>query len=102
MSINHFLTQYPLLRFFLTARFCFILALQMVNISVGWYLYELTGNPLALAWVDLSEVIPAISLALYAGHTFDRSDKRTLLRKGMMCYFIAVIAQFHRLFLVEP
>lgn len=91
MSIKHFFTRYPLLRFFLTARFCFILALQMVNISVGWYLYEITGNPLALGWVGLSEVIPAISLALYAGHTVDRSDKRTLLRKGMIWYFIAVL-----------
>jgi MFS family permease len=90
MSIRQFFTHYPLLRFFLTARFFFILALQMVNISVGWYLYELTGNPLALGWVGLSEVIPAISLALYAGHTVDRSDKRTLLRKGIIFYFAAV------------
>ncbi|MCU0387833.1 MAG: MFS transporter [Chitinophagaceae bacterium] len=72
------------------ARFCFIMALQMVNIGIGWYLYELTGNPLALGWVGLSEVIPAISLALYAGHRVDISDKRTLLRNGMVFYWIAV------------
>jgi MFS family permease len=66
------------------------MALQMVNIAVGWYLYELTGNPLALGWVGLSEVIPAISLALYAGHRVDLSDKRTLLRNGMSMYLLSV------------
>jgi MFS family permease len=82
---------YPNYRLFIGARFSFIMALQMVNIAVGWYLYELTGNPLALGWVGLSEVIPAISLALYAGHRVDKSDKRTLLRNGMLCYLLAVI-----------
>lgn len=83
--------SYPLFPWFLVARFCFISALMMVNIGVGWYLYDLTGNPLALGWVGLSEVIPAISLALYAGHKVDRSDKRGLLRKGMSFYLIAVL-----------
>ncbi len=67
------------------------MALQMVNVGLGWYLYELTGNPLALGWVGLSEVIPAISLALYAGHRVDISDKRTLLRNGMAFYLFSVV-----------
>jgi len=66
------------------------MALQMVNVGVGWFLYDLTGNPLALGWVGLSEVIPAISLALYAGHKVDISDKRTLLRNGMSLYVLSV------------
>lgn len=66
------------------------MALQMVNVGVGWFLYDLTGNPLALGWVGLSEVIPAISLALYAGHKVDISDKRTLLRNGMSLYLVSV------------
>ncbi len=62
----------------------------MVNVGLGWFLYDLTGNPLALGWVGLSEVIPAISLALYAGHRVDRSDKRSFLRKGMTFYLFSV------------
>jgi MFS family permease len=81
---------YPNFRFFIFARLLFIMALQMVNVGVGWFLYELTGNPLALGWVGLSEVIPAISLALYAGHKVDISDKRTLLRNGMSLYLVSV------------
>lgn len=75
------------------------MALQMVNVGLGWFLYDLTGNPLALGWVGLSEVIPAISLALYAGHRVDISDKRTLLRKGMGFYLFSVaglaVVTFH-------
>lgn len=67
------------------------MALQMVNVGLGWFLYELTGNPLALGWVGLSEVIPAISLALYAGHRVDISDKRTLLRNGMAFYLFSTL-----------
>jgi len=79
-------STFPDFRKFIAARFCFIMALQMVHVGIGWYLYDLTGNPLALGWVGLSEVIPAISLALYAGHKVDISDKRTLLRNGMSLY----------------
>lgn len=85
------LKQHPQLRLFLSTRFLFILALQMVNMSVGWYLYEITGNALSLGWVGLSEVVPAIGLALYAGHVIDKSDKRTMLLRGICCYLLAVI-----------
>jgi MFS family permease len=91
MANSTFFTKYRLFRLFIGARIGFILALQMVNMAVGWYLYELTGNPLSLGWVGLSEVIPAVGLALYAGHKVDISDKRTLLRNGMTCYLLAVI-----------
>ncbi len=76
------------LRNFLTARFLFILALQMVTFALAWHLYSLTHSALALGWLGLSEVIPAISLALYAGHVIDKSDKRNLLFKGMLAYLV--------------
>jgi len=79
------------LRFFLVARFLFILAMQMVTFALSWYLYGLTHSALALGWLGLSEVIPAVSLALYAGHVIDKSDKRNLLFKGMLAYLSATI-----------
>jgi hypothetical protein len=41
--------------------------------------------------VGLSEFIPVFSLALYAGHVIDKSEKRTLLLKGMIAYAVCVI-----------
>jgi MFS family permease len=42
--------------------------------------------------IGLAEVIPAVSLALYAGHVIDISEKRKLLLKGVALYWICAIA----------
>ncbi len=66
-------------RLYIIQRFFFIMAMRMIATVVGWKMYEITRNPLAIAFIGLSEAIPAISLALYSGHVVDKSDKRTLL-----------------------
>jgi len=70
-------------------RFFFIMALRMMATLVGWWVYELTSDPLAVGLVGLSEVVPAILLALYAGHVIDLSEKRSLLLKGVLAYLTA-------------
>lgn len=68
-------------------RFIFIMGLRMMGTLVGWWIYELTNDPLAIGIVGLSEVIPAVSLALYAGHVIDLSEKRKLMLRGVILYF---------------
>lgn len=63
----------------------------MVNTAIAWYLYELTNNVLSQGWLGLSEVVPAISLALYAGHVIDKSNKRNMLLRGMLLYLLSTI-----------
>jgi len=72
----------------LTGRFCFTMGLRMLSTLVGWWLYELTGNPLAMGMIGLAEVVPALSLALYAGHVIDTSEKKSLLLKGIFSYLL--------------
>ena len=60
-------------------RFLFIMGLRMMGTLVGWWIYELTKEPFAIGLIGLAEVIPAVSLALYAGHVIDISEKRKLL-----------------------
>jgi MFS family permease len=67
-------------------RFVFIMGLRMMGTLVGWWVYELTGDPLAIGLIGLSEVVPAVSMALYAGHVIDISEKRSLLLKGVFFY----------------
>lgn len=81
----------PEFRFLMAGRFSFIMGLRMMATVVGWWLYELTGDPFAIGMVGLSEAVPAISLALYAGHVIDLSDKRKLLLKGISCYLVAAL-----------
>jgi MFS family permease len=67
------------------------MGLRMLGTLVGWWMYELTNDPLALGLIGLAEVIPAISLALYAGHVIDISEKRKLLLRGIIFYIICCI-----------
>src|SRR5580698_8968715 len=80
----------PEYRNFILARFFYIMALRMVTTIVGWRIYEITHNPLAIGLIGLSEFLPAFCLALNAGHIIDRSDKRALLLRTTTLYFICV------------
>ncbi len=64
---------------YLFAGKCFItLAVQIQAMAVGWQIYELTKNPLALGMIGLTEAIPAIGISLYAGHVADRVNRRLI------------------------
>lgn len=78
-------------RFYICSRFIYIMALRMVGTVVAYQLFHLTQSSFAIGLVGLSEFIPVFSLALYAGHVIDLSDKRTLLLKGMLSYSICVM-----------
>ena len=68
--------RYPEFRRYINSRFLLTIALQMQSVLLGWRIYELSNDPLALGVVGLAEAIPAISVALYAGHVVDKSDKQ--------------------------
>jgi MFS family permease len=72
-------------------RFLFIMGLRMLGTLVGWWIYELTNQPFAIGLIGLAEVIPAVSLALYAGHVIDVSEKRKLLLRGVVLYWICAL-----------
>jgi MFS family permease len=82
----------PAFRKFIVCRFFLIMALRMVSTVVGYKLFQLTHSSFAIGLVGLSEFIPAFVLSLYAGHQIDRSDKRSLLLKGISSYAVCVLA----------
>jgi MFS family permease len=63
------------------ARFFFTFAVQMQAIVLGWRMYELTKDPLYLGLIGLVEAIPALGLALYAGHVVDRGRPLVIYRR---------------------
>jgi MFS family permease len=52
-----------------------VLAYQMMAVVVGWHIYELTHDPLALGLIGLAEVIPYFSSALFAGYAIDHYSR---------------------------
>lgn len=69
---NHQFAFVKLLAF----RIQMVLAYQMMAVVVGWHIYELTHDPLALGLIGLAEVIPYFSCALFAGHAVDHYYSR--------------------------
>jgi MFS family permease len=51
----------------------------MQALVVGYYVYQQTRDPLALALIGLVEAIPSIGIALYGGYVADKSEKKKLL-----------------------
>jgi MFS family permease len=80
-------------------RFFFITALRMMSTLVGWWIYELTNDPFAIGLIGLSEVVPALTMALYSGHVIDVSEKRGLLLRCVFLYFCCAGAL---LFMASP
>ncbi|MFE3867346.1 MFS transporter [Flavobacterium sp. LS2P90] len=64
---------------FLLLRFAMVFAWSMQFIVIEWQVYSLTKNPLSLGIIGLMEVIPAITMALFAGHIVDQKEKKGLL-----------------------
>ncbi len=81
----------PEFRNFIAGRFIYIMGIRMTGTVIGWWMYQLTNSKLALGLVGLSEVIPALSLALYAGHQIDLSEKRKLLLSCVSFYSLCIL-----------
>jgi MFS family permease len=79
-------------RLFVIARFCYTMALRMVTTVVAYQLFQLTKNSFSIGLLGLSEFVPVFALALYAGHVIDKSDKRTLLVRGIFLYSVCIVA----------
>ena len=64
---------------FAVCRFLTTLSWQMLGVAVGWQVYALTHNPLALGLIGLCEFLPFVLLVLLGGHVADHSDRRNVL-----------------------
>ncbi len=70
--------RHPKFARYVVCLFAFTMAIQIQGTVVGWQIYDLTKDPLALGMIGLAEALPAISMALYAGHVADRYDRRRI------------------------
>lgn len=75
---------------FLTGRFCAVLASTSQTVVIAWEVYETARQTMSIAeasfvvgMIGLAKFLPMVALALVAGDTADRYDRRTILR---LCY----------------
>ncbi|WP_324024882.1 MFS transporter [Maribacter sp. BPC-D8] len=91
MSVNdpYAALRYKEFNIFLLVRFAMVFAWSMQFIVIEWQVYSMTKDPLSLGIIGLMEVIPAVSMALFAGHIVDQKEKRNLLIK-CICGFSVI------------
>lgn len=64
----------------ITANLLLSTGVLIQEVVIGYALYQMTHDPLALGLVGLAEAIPFIGLALFGGHLADRREKTRLMQ----------------------
>src|SRR3954462_3654134 len=64
------------------------IAAQIQVIVVSWQIYDITRDPLSLGLIGLSEALPFIAAALFAGHMADNTNRQ---RISMASLFVFVL-----------
>ena len=86
--------RYKEFNMFLVLRFAMVFAWSMQFIVIEWVVYSMTKNPLSLGIIGLMEVIPAIAMALFAGHIVDQNEKKGMLFKCILAFSAISFSMF--------
>ncbi|MBP2283901.1 MFS family permease [Flavobacterium sp. CG_23.5] len=86
--------RYKEFNIFLILRFAMVFAWSMQFIIIEWQVYSLTKDPLSLGIIGLMEIIPAIAMALFAGHIVDQKEKKGLLLKCILGFSVISFGLF--------
>ncbi|WP_395661726.1 MFS transporter [Aestuariivirga sp.] len=58
---------------------CASFAVQIMSVSVGWEVYDITRDPLYLGYVGLAQFLPPLLLVLVTGLAADRFNRRFIM-----------------------
>ncbi|WP_420603648.1 MFS transporter [Flagellimonas sp.] len=86
--------RYKEFNVFLVVRFAMVFAWSMQFIVIEWQVYSMTKDPLSLGIIGLMEIIPAVGMALFAGHVVDQKEKRNLLIKCILGFSVISFGLF--------
>jgi MFS family permease len=82
--------QQPFALFWL-ARLASTMGYQMLALTIGWQIYEITNSAFDLGLVGLIQFVPAVVLTLLIGHAADRYDRRLIVRVAQSVYVLAAV-----------
>lgn len=77
---------------FLNTRFFLTLAIQMQSVIVGWQIYKITKDELALGMIGLAEAIPFIAVSLFSGHVADSVSRKRIILIATSCLIFSTFA----------
>ena len=79
-------------RHYWLARFLASMGLQIVAVSIGWHIYDLTHDPFNLGLVGLMQFLPVLLLVPITGTVADRFDRRWVFGLAVMVVILANLA----------
>ena len=89
---NETVKQLPFeFRHFLSAKLFFTLGLRMISTIVIYQVFHL-ANTYMVGLAGLTEFLPAVFSALFAGHFIDTHDKKKILTSSYICYVLCALA----------
>ncbi len=74
----------------------------MLQVALGWELYERTHSAFALGMVGLVTAIPTVLLALPAGHLADRMDRKKIVIVAQVVFILMSLTLGTLSWLVSP
>lgn len=69
----------PEFRLYIFARFLLTLSTQIQEVTVGWQMYEITGDLFSLGLLGLAEALPAIGVSLIGGYFADNFNRKWII-----------------------
>jgi MFS family permease len=84
--------RYPEFCLFMLGWIIGVMGDQIMEVAVGWDIYQRTHNALSLGWVGFVMAVPVIALALPAGHLADQFDRRKIVLYFLFVRSLSVIA----------
>jgi len=91
--------RYREFNIFILVRFALVFGWSMQFVIIEWQVYALTKDPLYIGLIGLMEIIPALGMALFAGHIVDQKEKRNLLA---VCIALFSIISFGLFWITSP
>lgn len=91
--------RYREFNIFILVRFALVFGWSMQFVIIEWQVYALTKDPLYIGLIGLMEIIPALGMALFAGHIVDQKEKRNLLA---LCIALFSMISFGLFWITSP
>ncbi|MBK8248267.1 MAG: MFS transporter [Gemmatimonadetes bacterium] len=83
-------------QWFIVSMLAMTMVAQVQNVVLGWTVYQVTRDPLALGLIGLAEVVPYVAVALVAGYVADRTDRKRVsaISLGVLLAATVVLAVY--------
>lgn len=78
-------------RLYLLYRVFMTMAALMQSVIVGWQIYDLTHDVLWLGFIGLVEVIPQVTVSLFAGHYSDIWDRHKIIKYTSLLLILGAV-----------